>query len=121
MPAPVVQPPRAGRGVELLVERLGPRAEYPPTGEHLLGLINDVLDLSKFDAGEMRSEAVARHPCLIISEVASFVRVRASKVNAAADSAHRFFAAEHHARREQNPRVLQSETGRPDRAVPALR
>ena len=57
-------------------------AEYLDTirssGDHLLGLINDILDLSKVEAGRMEFEPVRCDPHAILCDVLSVLRVGAA-------------------------------------------
>ncbi len=48
------------------------------SGEHLLSIINDVLDLSKIEAGRMRLESLDCRLMDVLADVDSFIRPRAS-------------------------------------------
>jgi PAS domain S-box-containing protein len=61
--------------------RPGERTEFLQTirrnGEHLLSVINDILDISKIEAGKLQAENISFDPAKIVSDVESSMRVRA--------------------------------------------
>lgn len=46
-------------------------------GEHLLAIVNDILDMSKIDAGKLKLEIIPTRPASIVEEVVSLMNVRA--------------------------------------------
>jgi PAS domain S-box-containing protein len=59
-------------------------------GEHLLELINDILDLSKVEAGKMEIERVPCSPVQVVEEAVSFMRVRAVEKGLSMDARYEF-------------------------------
>ncbi len=62
-------------------EKLDAAKTIKRNGEYLLEIINDILDLSKIEAGKLEVEHVPCSPCQVLSEVVSLMRVRAKAKN----------------------------------------
>jgi signal transduction histidine kinase len=62
-------------------EQLGAAATIKQNGEYLLEIINDILDLSKIEAGKLEVEHIQCSPHQILSAVVSLMRVRANAKN----------------------------------------
>jgi signal transduction histidine kinase/DNA-binding NarL/FixJ family response regulator len=50
-------------------------------GEHLLAILNDILDISKIEANKLDLETVDSDPCQLVNEALSLMRVRACEKN----------------------------------------
>lgn len=58
-------------------ERLAAIHTIRANGEHLLGIMNDILDVSKIEAGKMTCELIRCEPRRLIAEVETLIRPRA--------------------------------------------
>ena len=58
-------------------ERLDWVTTIHSNGQHLLSLINDILDISKIEAGQLEMDRVPYNPTQVIAETASLLRPRA--------------------------------------------
>jgi signal transduction histidine kinase/CheY-like chemotaxis protein/HPt (histidine-containing phosphotransfer) domain-containing protein len=67
------------RGVGTPGQRDSHLATIQSSGQHLLTLINDILDLSKIEAGRIECERVRCSPNQILSDIVSVLRVRAQE------------------------------------------
>jgi PAS domain S-box-containing protein len=64
-------------GTELTAEQKGYAEQAKQSANSLLGLINDILDASKIDAGKLRLERIPFHLRVMIEELASIFEIRA--------------------------------------------
>jgi PAS domain S-box-containing protein len=62
-------------------EQLDAVATIKHNGEYLIQIINDILDLSKIEAGKMEIDHIPCSPCRILADVVDLMRIRASAKN----------------------------------------
>ena len=60
-------------------ERLQHVRTIKRNAQHLLNILNDILDVSKMDAGKLRVEKILCSPMEVVEEVAAVMRVRADE------------------------------------------
>ncbi len=68
-------------GTESEEQRLSAINTIRRNGEHLLQILNDILDISKIEAGKLHVEHIPCSPLQVVSEVKSLMQVRADAKN----------------------------------------
>lgn len=68
-----------GNRIQSEDDRLRHLATISRSGNHLLGLINDLLDLSKIESGAMEMEAIPVEPAAVVYEVIKTLQVKAEE------------------------------------------